>query len=298
LSHIQPGSVQVIFDNHQIDTEKLINEVDSHELFVYTDGSDGACLELHTKIEMMSLLGRNLEYADLSNAKFLHMNLFGTKFANADLSEAQFSRCTLKKASFFKTCLAGVKFSECNLKEANFRFANLCGTDFSTAVLDANNQLFIGAKYDSSTLWPKNFTIPTTAIQVEASATHIALSPEEMKNDYAATKVELAKMREQVMGLKQQLKLAQTNLEAVSKQLEAEKTQHAETKAQLTATQENHRQYRAQFEPRPSTSRLGKMFVKAGSKKHTPPLDSLKAEPGPPGRPRSNSEAPQLSHER
>lgn len=75
------------------------------------------------RIEGGSLVGRDLQGADLSEMRFESADLRELLLEHADLSRATFINCRLEGSTFAGACLDGARFVDCNLSGAN-----LCGT--------------------------------------------------------------------------------------------------------------------------------------------------------------------------
>ena len=95
--------------------------------------------------------------ANLKGAFFSNINFTSAKFAGTDLRRSQFPGCTLIDADFRKAKLQG---------------ANLQLVHPATAALqrmeDAN---FVGARYDTRTLWPQGFDPKAAGAILEEDST-------------------------------------------------------------------------------------------------------------------------------
>ncbi|MBD2603180.1 pentapeptide repeat-containing protein [Scytonema hofmannii FACHB-248] len=147
ITDIQAGSIRLIVEGSQEDIERLVSRIQSGELkelsgFPVEDiqvlnesSDDEESNELNDKWHLVQEIvnhaveGRNLSFADLSDADLSRVNLRGANLSGANLVDADLSRVNLR----------GADLSDANLSDTNLRSANLRGADLSDANLRSAN---------------------------------------------------------------------------------------------------------------------------------------------------------------
>lgn len=102
------------------------------------------------------LVWGELSEADLSGANLNGSTLSAAKLCGADLTNADLSGADLSMADLRKANLRQADLSEADLRGANLSNANLVWDSAAIDSLLPGN--LTGAKYNSSTIWPENFS--------------------------------------------------------------------------------------------------------------------------------------------
>ena len=109
------------------------------------------------------LTGANLSEADLGEAVLRGADLRGAEFFDANLTGADLRDANLARAELYRANLAGSDLRGANLTSAELFKANLTGSDLRGANLrraDLRRSDLTNIRYDSTTLWTRNFTPP------------------------------------------------------------------------------------------------------------------------------------------
>jgi hypothetical protein len=137
----------------------------------------GAHLE-HANLEDADLSGANLESAKFGYARLKGADLQSTNLKGADLEQAILEGAILWNADFEDAKLGnanleGAKLGNANLKDAKLRNAHLedsilWGTNLDGVDLWGAN--FDGVVYTEGTVWPKSYTPPESAVNLDTAS--------------------------------------------------------------------------------------------------------------------------------
>ena len=123
-----------------ITKEELKKALDSHKLFLITNGEEGKIANFsNTNLSGADLRGAYLSYANLDGAEISYADLRGADLSYANLSEANLFNANLREGNLFNADLRGAYLSYAYLSGADLGNTNLRGADLDGADLGNAN---------------------------------------------------------------------------------------------------------------------------------------------------------------
>lgn len=121
--------------------KELLSRLQQHLLWIESNGSQGACLDLSghdlqgTNFRRRNLSRAMLRDVDMSHCDCREANLDGADLSGAELRQADFSGSTLRGADLTAASMEAARFHKADLCAAKLMSCDLTSTDFFAAVM-------------------------------------------------------------------------------------------------------------------------------------------------------------------